>query len=68
MLQWLTRGTLARRAEAGSSGRGDTLNEESEVGEGRMVERKGERGRKEGREEEMETKNINEHFCHLDKS
>lgn len=68
MLQGLTRGTLAGRAEAGSSGRGDALKEESEVGEGRMGERKGERGGKEGREEEMETKNINEHFCHLDKS
>lgn len=63
MLQWLTKRTLA-----GSSGRGDAIKEESKVGEGRMGKRKGEGEGKEGREEEMETKNINDHFCHLDKS
>lgn len=49
MLQWLTKGTLAGRAEAGSSGRGDAVKEESEVGEGRVGKRKGERGGKRGK-------------------
>lgn len=46
---WLMRGTLAGRAEAGSSGRGDAIKEESEVGEGRMGKRKGEREGKRGK-------------------